>query len=96
MFKKMAPSSKLLKRAWSRKWGDSVPTVPTPWPHDFVLGQGAEHSLSYEDLDIYQWQQGVCTIIENSQHNIPVLLSMISHMKYIFQLAQYYGWESAK
>jgi hypothetical protein len=49
------PPSKLLKRGWSHKGGDSVPTVPTPWPHDFVLGHGAQRSLSYEDLDIYQW-----------------------------------------
>jgi hypothetical protein len=49
-----------------------------------------------EALDIYKWLHGVCVIIENSQHNIPLLLSMISHMKYVFQLDQYYGWESAK
>jgi hypothetical protein len=56
----MYMSSKMLKRGWSRKGGECAPLVPTPWPHDYVLGHGTERNLSYEELDLFQWQQGYC------------------------------------
>jgi hypothetical protein len=82
----MYTSTKLLKRGWSRKGGESAPLVPTPWPHDYVLGHGIDRNLSYKDLDIFQWQQGYFAILELIQNYPAKMLAMISHMKFIFQL----------
>jgi hypothetical protein len=78
----MYMSSKILKRGWSRKGGECAPLVPTPWPHDYVLSHGTERKFSYEELDLFQWQQGYFAILELFQNDIPKLMAVISHMKF--------------
>jgi hypothetical protein len=61
-----------------------------------VLGHGIDRNLSYEKLDIFKWQQGYCATLELIQNDTAKMLAMITHMKFIFQLAQFYGLESSK
>jgi hypothetical protein len=87
--------SKNLKRGFARAGGEDTPLVPTPWPHDFVIGYGDRQRLYYSDLDIFQWVQGFCTIITR-EPNVELKNLMLEHFRELFHDAQFYGWEAVK
>jgi hypothetical protein len=44
--------------------GELAPRVPTQWPQDREISLGPKSKLYYDDLNIYEWSQGVMSIIE--------------------------------
>jgi hypothetical protein len=57
-------NNRVLKRGLVRAGGEYAPSNPVPFPQDFVLGLVKKYKLMYEDLDIYNWSQGVISMIE--------------------------------
>jgi hypothetical protein len=72
-----------------------APRVPTPWPQDHVIGQGRKSKLFYDDLNIYEWSQGVLSIME-AEENIDIIRYMLAHYRSVYRDAQNHGFEAAK
>jgi hypothetical protein len=86
---------KYSKQGWARCGGDLAPRVPTPWPQDHVIGQGRKTKLFYDDLNIYEWAQGVLAIIEGEE-DISTIRHMLAHYRAVFRDAHNHGFKAAK
>jgi hypothetical protein len=86
---------KFSKQGWARSGGDLAPRVPTPWPHDHVMGQGRNSKLYYDDLNIYEWSQGILAIIE-AEEDINVMRFMVPHYRAVYRDAQNHGFAAAR
>jgi hypothetical protein len=69
--------------------------VPTPWPQDHVIAQGKNTKLYYDDLNLFEWAQGVLAIIECEEDPEKMRL-MLAHYRAVFRDAQTHGFEAAK
>jgi hypothetical protein len=88
-------ADKYSKQGWARCGGDIAPRVPTPWPQDHVIGHGRKSKLFYDDLNLYEWAQGVLAIIEYEE-DVTTMRHMLSHYRSVFRDAQCHGFEAAK
>jgi hypothetical protein len=86
---------KYSKQGWARCGGDLASRVPTPWPQDHVIGQGRKSKLFYDDLNIYEWAQGVLAIMEG-EDDISTIKQMLAHYRAVFRDANNHGFEAAK
>jgi hypothetical protein len=86
---------KFSKQGWARSGGDLAPRVPTPWPQDHIMGQGRNSKLYYDDLNIYEWSQGILAIIE-AEEDINVMRFMLSHYRAVYRDAQNHGFAAAR
>jgi hypothetical protein len=88
-------SDRFSRQGWARSGGELAPRVPTPWPQDHVIGQGRKSKLFYDDLNIYEWSQGVLSIME-AEENIDIIRYMLAHYRSVYRDAQNHGFEAAK
>jgi hypothetical protein len=86
---------KCSKQGWARSGGELAPRVPTPWPQDHVIGQGRRYKLFYDDLNIYEWSQGILSIME-AEEELSVIKYMLTHYRSVYRDAQNHGFEAAK
>jgi hypothetical protein len=59
------------------------------------MGQGRNSKLYYDDLNIYEWSQGILAIIE-AEEDINVMRFMLSHYRAVFRDAQNHGFAVAR
>jgi hypothetical protein len=88
-------NARYTKYGWVRCGGDMAPRVPTAWPHDHVIGQGKSSKLFYDDLNIFEFTQGILSIIECEQ-DVSRMRQMLAHYRAVFRDAQNHGFEAAK
>jgi hypothetical protein len=86
---------KFSKQGWARSGGELAPRVPTPWPQDHVIGQGRRYKLFYDDLNIFEWSQGILSIME-AEEELSVIKYMLAHYRSVYRDAQNHGFEAAK
>jgi hypothetical protein len=88
-------ANRYAKHGWARCGGELAPRVPTPWPQDHVIAQGKNTKLYYDDLNLFEWAQGVLAIIECEEDPEKMRL-MLAHYLAVFRDAQTHGFEVAK
>jgi hypothetical protein len=69
--------------------------VPTAWPQDYVIGQGKSTKLYYDDMNMFEWTQGIFAIIE-AEENVEIMRLMLAYYRDLFRDSQAYGFEAAK
>jgi hypothetical protein len=88
-------NARTLRRGWARPGGDNAPRVAIPWPQDYVLGNGKQKRLCYDELNVYEWTQGCLTIIEHEEDEM-TRCSMMALLRSTLRDVQLHGFESAR
>jgi hypothetical protein len=83
------------KYGWARCGGELAPRVPTPWPQDYIISQGKSTKVYYDDLSLFEWTQGVLSIIE-AEDNLATMRYMMAHNRSLFRDAETHGFEAIK
>ena len=66
-----------------------------PWPQNFVLAGTSNNRVSYDNLSIFQWVAGFCTIVRE-EPNKSIKNTMLEYVTELMEDAQDFGWASAK
>ena len=79
-----------------RGGGDQITVkCQVPWPQNFVLAGTSKNRVSYDNLSIFQWVAGFCTIMREEPSK-SVKNAMLEYATKLMEDAQDFGWASAK